>query len=296
MQRRSGLLQALAAMAMVGGAVTASESLTDYPLFGAQAIRYTMAAVLLGASARLLGWGDLRRPVGREWWWLTMSATAGLSGYNLAVLGAIEHAEPAFVGTFVAGVPLVLALAAPIAAGRRVPVGLVGAAFVVVVGAVTIQGGGRGNATAIGFSILALAGEVGFTLLAVPVLGRLGAFVVAAHTSWIAAVQFVVLAAVLDRGGAFIRPSLAVVLAVAYLVAASAGAFVLWFLAVDAIGGEVAGLAAGIIPIVAALSGLVLGVTTADARVAVGTVLVAAGVGAGLEIARRADARREYSQ
>ncbi len=82
------------------------------------------------------------------------------------------------------------------------------------------------------------------------------------------------------------RPSLAVVMAVAFLVAASSGAFVLWFLAVDSIGGAVAGLAGGIIPIVAALSGLALGLTTVDAGVALGTILVAAGVALGLEAAR----------
>jgi drug/metabolite transporter (DMT)-like permease len=282
------MLQALAAMAMVGGAVTASGFLTGYPTFSAQAVRYSAAALLLYACARLIGWGDLRRPIGREWWWLTASATAGLSGYNLAVLRAIEHAEPALVGSFVAGVPLVLALAAPIASGRRVPFGVVAAALVVVLGALIIQGGGRGDATAVGFSLAALAGEAAFTLLAVPVLGRLGALSVATHTSWIAAVQFLVLAVVLDRGDTFVRPSLAVVMAVAFLVVASSGAFVLWFLAVDSIGGAVAGLAGGIIPIVAALSGLALGLTTVDAGVALGTILVAAGVALGLESARRA--------
>ena len=74
------MLQALAAMAMVGGAVTASGFLTGYPTFSAQAVRYTLAALLLYACTRLVGWGDLRRPIGREWWWLTASATAGLSG------------------------------------------------------------------------------------------------------------------------------------------------------------------------------------------------------------------------
>ncbi len=292
MQRRVGMLQALTAMAMVGGAVTASGFLTDYPLFTAQAVRYTSAALVLGACARFAGWGDVRSPIGREWWWLTASATAGLSVYNLAVLKAIEHAEPALVGSFVAGVPLVLALAAPISARRRVPVGVVGAAAVVVLGALIIQGVGRGDATAVGFSLVALAGEAGFTLLAAPVLGRLGAFSVATHTSWIAAVQLLVLAVVVDRGDGIVGPSLEVVVAVAYLVAASAGAFVLWFLAVGSIGGEVAGLAAGIIPVAAAVSGLAFGLTTVDARVAVGTLVVAAGVGCGLEATRRAVPRR----
>lgn len=271
---------------MVGGAVTSSEFLTDAPLFSAQAIRYALASVVLLLCTRLLPMFEIRRPRGRQWRWLIASATAGLSGYNLAVVRAVEHAEPAVVGTVVACVPLVLAIGAPLVARRRPPMRLALAAAVVVFGAIVIQGGGRSSASGIAFSLLALAGEAGFTLLAMPVLSSVGAFSVATHTSWIAAVEFVVLAAVVDGGDALYTPSTSALLAVGYLVAASAAAFVLWFLAVQSLGGEVAGLAAGVIPVAAAATGLVVGTTTVDIRVGVGIAIVVLGVAGGMQAAR----------
>jgi drug/metabolite transporter (DMT)-like permease len=191
------------------------------------------------------------------------------------------------VATVVSGVPLALVIGAPLAARRAVPLPLVGAAVVVVAGAALVQGGGRSDVAGIAFSLLALAGESGFTLLSLPVLPRLGAYSVATHTSWIAAVQLTVLAVARDGVHAVPAPDTAVVLAIAYLVAASAIAFTLWFLAVAEIGGALAGLAAGIIPAAAIASGLALGVATVDARAVLGTALVAVGLVAGLRAARR---------
>lgn len=280
------MLQALAAMAMVGGAVTASTYLTDYPHYTAQAVRYVVATGLLVAFGRRARSSRIRRPVGVEWWWLIASATAGLTAYNLAVLRAVGHAEPAVVGTIVACVPLVLALAALLAKRGRAPIAVFAAAVVVVVGAVTVVGGGRANVSGVAWSLVALAGEAGFTLLAVPVLARLGPFSVATHTTWIAASQLLVLAVAADRGRALMVPDIGVVLAVVCLVVLTAAAFVLWFMAIEVIGGALAGLAAGIIPVAAAVSGLVVGVTTVNARVALGTVLVACGIAGGLSGAR----------
>ncbi|MGH9270973.1 MAG: EamA family transporter [Ilumatobacteraceae bacterium] len=288
MHRGRGMLQALSAMAMVGAAVTASTYLTDYPRYTAQAVRYVVATVVLVACDRRYGSARLRRPAGSEWWWLVGSATVGLTAYNLAVLQAVEHAEPAVVGTIVACVPLVLAIGAPLIQRGRVPIGVVAAAVVVVVGAVTVVGGGRSSVAGVTWSFVALTGEAGFTLLAVPVLARLGAFSVATHTTWIAAGQLLVLAVVLDGGQALVVPDIAVVLAVTTLVALTAAAFVLWFMAVEAVGGALAGLAAGIIPVAAAVTGLAVGLTTLNGRVALGTVLVAAGIVGGLAAAGRA--------
>jgi drug/metabolite transporter (DMT)-like permease len=273
-------------MALVGGAVTASTFLTDYPRASAQAVRYLAAATVLALLHRCRPRWRVVRPAGREWWWLVAAATAGLSAYNLAVVGALDHAEPTVVATVVSGVPLALVIGAPLAARRSIPLPLVGAAAVVVAGAALVQGGGRSDVTGIAFSLLALAGESGFTLLSLPVLSRLGAVSVATHTSWIAAVQLTVLALARDGRHAVPAPDAAVVVAIAYLVGASAVAFTLWFLAVAEIGGDRAGLAAGIIPAAAVVSGLVFGVATVDARAVVGTALVAVGLVAGLRGAR----------
>ena len=56
------LLQAVAAMAMVGGAVTASGFLTGYPLFSAQAVRYALAALALVLVARHLSLIHISEP------------------------------------------------------------------------------------------------------------------------------------------------------------------------------------------------------------------------------------------
>jgi drug/metabolite transporter (DMT)-like permease len=276
------MVQAVGAMAMVGGAVTASGYLADTPLFAAQAVRYILASVvLIGCGLAAPARFPLRRPRGRQWWWLTAAATSGLSLYNVAVVRAVERAEPAVIGTVIACVPLVLAIGTPLVSGRRIPPGLVGAAALVVVGAALMQGGGHSSAAGVGLSVVALAGEAGFTLLALPVLGALGAYSVATHTAWIAALQLAVLAAI-EGGVAGVPSPLEASLAIAYLVVATAAAFVLWFLAVESIGGESAGLAAGVIPIAAALTGLAAGTTTVDARVGIGVAVVVLGIAAGL--------------
>lgn len=280
------MVLACAAMATVGGAVTASTYLADYPRFGAQAVRYiAAAAVLLVLSGRRRSW-RVRRPTGREWWWLIAAATAGQTVYNLAVVQALEHAEPTVVATVVSGVPLVLAIGAPIVAGRRVPLPLVGAAAAVVGGAALVQGGGRSDLTGMVLSLLALAGESGFTLFSIPVLARLGAVSIATHTCWIAAVQLAVLAIAADGRAALPAPSVPVVAAITYLVAASAFAFALWFLAVAELGGDLAGLAAGVIPVAAIATGLPLGVATIDLRAVAGTTIVVVGLAGGLWSAR----------
>jgi len=289
------MAQAGAAMAMVGGAVTASTFLTDVALFGAQSVRYLAAALVLVVLSRRRPQWRLVRPIGAEWWWLIGGATAGLSIYNLAVVAALDHAEPTVVATVVSGVPLVLAIGAPIVVGRAVPLPLLVASCAVAAGAAMVQGGGRSDLAGIGLSLLALGGESAFTLLSLPVLGRLGAFSVATHTSWLAALQLGILAVVSDGADALPPLEVSVIAAIAYLVAASAFAFALWFLAVAEIGGDFAGLAAGIIPAAAIVTGLPFGVATLDAGAILGTAIVAGGLGAGLWSAGAARSARSLT-
>ena len=103
--------------------------------------------------------------------------------FNVALVRGAEHAEPAVFGVAIAGVPLVLALA-----GGRPRRAVVLGAAVVTAGAALVEGGGRTDLAGLGWAALVLACEVGFTLLAVPVLGRLGPWGVAVHSCWIAVV------------------------------------------------------------------------------------------------------------
>ena len=187
-----GAVLAGAGMACVGSSVAVSQTIVDAPLFTLQAVRYALAAVLLLAMAGLAR-RPLPRPRGVEWLWLTGVAGSGLVLFNVAVVRGVEHAEPAVIGVAVASVPLVLAVAGPLLAGGRPAAPVVVAAVVVSVGAVLVQGGGRTDAAGLGWALLVLLTEVGFTLLAVPVLGRLGPWAVSLHAVWIAAVALLVL-------------------------------------------------------------------------------------------------------
>jgi drug/metabolite transporter (DMT)-like permease len=228
----------------------------------------------------------VRRPVGTDWYWLVAGATAGLTLYNLALVEAVRHAEAPLVASVVSGVPLVLAIAAPLAARRPIGVRLVAGAGAVVVGSAVTLGAGRSNAAGVVLAVLALGCECAFTLLGVPVLERLGPISIATHTAWIAAVQLSALAVVRRDLDALIAWDRAAVLAIGYLIAASALAFVLWFDAIGDVGSERAGLAAGVIPIAALATGVPLGIASLNTAAILGTVIVVAGVAIGLRSRR----------
>src|SRR5206468_2729557 len=85
--------------------------------------------------------------------------------------------------------------------------------------------------------------EAGFTLLAVPVLDRIGAWGVSVHSVWLGAAMFGVLAVASDGVGAVHELTGVDWLAIAYLaVLVTAVAFVLWYSAVSTLG---AGRASG---------------------------------------------------
>lgn len=280
---RSGAVLATAAMACVGSSVAVSSTIVDAPLFTVQAVRYALAAVLLLGMARATG-TVLPRPRGVEWLWLAGVALVGLVLFNVGVVRGVAHAEPAVIGVAVAAVPLALALAGPLLARTRPAPAVVAGAAIVTAGAVLVQGAGRTDAAGIGWALLVLACEVGFTLLAVPVLGRLGPWAVSLHAVWIAAAGLVVLGAVLEGPTAVTTLDAGDLLAAAHLaVVVTALAFVLWYSAVGRLGAGRAGLFTGVVPVAAAVGGVLLGgpLPTAAACVGVGVVVAGLLVGFG---------------
>ena len=216
-------------MTCVGSSVAVSATIVDAPLFTLQAVRYALAALLLALLGRATG-RRLPRPRGREWAWLCGVALTGLVLFNVGVVRGTAHAEPAVIGVAVAAVPLVLALAGPLVSGARPAVGVITGAAVVSVGAALVSGGGRTDLAGLGWAAVVLAGEVAFTLLAVPVLGRLGPWAVALHTVWLAAVMLAVLGVVVEGAGAVRTLDTGDLLAAAHLaVVVTAVAFVLWY-------------------------------------------------------------------
>ena len=279
---RSGAVLAAAAMTCVGSSVAVSATIVDAPLFTLQAVRYTLAALLLALLGRATG-RRLPRPRGREWAWLCGVALTGLVLFNVGVVRGTAHAEPAVIGVAVAAVPLVLALAGPLVNGARPAVGVITGAAVVSVGAALVSGGGRTDLAGLGWAAVVLAGEVAFTLLAVPVLGRLGPWAVALHTVWLAAAMLAVLGVVVDGAGAVGTLDTGDLLAAAHLaVVVTAVAFVLWYTAVTRLGADRAGLFTGVVPVTAAVGGVLLGAPAPAPVVWAGMALVAVGLGVGL--------------
>jgi drug/metabolite transporter (DMT)-like permease len=276
--RTGALVSGSLAMASVGGSVAVSGVLADAPLFTAQALRYTAACLLLLVLARVTG-NRIRLPRGTEWLWLLGVAALGLVLFNVALVRGSEHAEPAALGVAVACVPVVLALVGPLLEGGRPAPGAVLAAAVVTAGAVLVQSGGRTDLAGLGWAATVLACEVGFTLLAVPVLRRLGPWGVSVHTCWIAAAQLVVLGVGTEGTAAVMTLRVPHLLAVAYLaVVLTAIAFVLWYSAVGRLGTALAGLLTGVAPVAAAAVGVLLGAPVPGPAVWAGTALVVAGL------------------
>jgi len=283
MQSRTfGVFGAFTAMFAVGTGVTVSAELVDYPIFGAQAVRYAVAAALL-VGAVLLVRRPMPRPRGTEWLWLAGVAATGLVLFNIAVIRSVEYAEPAAMAILIGAVPLVLLLADSIRLRQRPPPVLVAGAVLVVLGAALVQGGGRTTVEGLLWATVALACEAAFTLLAVPVLRRLGAVGVSIHTCWIAALMLGALALGIDGAGALPPMHTGAIVALAYLaIVQTALAFSLWYSAVGILGPAVAGLFAGVMPIAAAVTGVIPGLTTVTPAVIGGSILVGIGIALGL--------------
>jgi drug/metabolite transporter (DMT)-like permease len=285
--RATGALAAAGAMVAVGTGVTVSWELTDYPFLGAQALRYALASLLLVGVLLLLR-RSVPRPRGRDWLWLTGVALTGLVLFNFAVIRSVETAEPAATAVIVGAVPLVLVAAETVRTRRRPSPVLLAGAVLVVVGAALVQGGGRVTPEGFAWAVVALLCEAAFTLLAVPVLARIGAVGIAVHSPWIAAVMLGVAAAVIDGPAALPPMDVGELVAIAYLaVILTALAFVLWYTGVARLGPATAGLFAGLMPVAAALSGIVPGLTTVTPAVIGGSVIVGVGIAVGLSAGAR---------
>ncbi|MCY0934910.1 EamA family transporter [Streptomyces sp. H34-S4] len=297
------LAPGIVGMALVGSSVTVSRSLVDAPLFGVQAARYTVAALLLFGLARAAR-VRITAPRGPEWLWLAGVAATGLVLFNVAVVRGVAHAEPAVIAVAVASVPVLLGVIGPLLEGRgprpslsdlagpaapgkirkrRPSRRVLLAAPVVVAGAVLVEGTGRTDAAGIGWAALALGCEAGFTLLAVPVLRRHGAWGVSLHAVWMGAAMFAVLTVCVEEPAELVSVSPRQWAAAGYLaVMVTAVAFLLWYRTVAAVGSGRAGLLTGVAPLAAAGAGAATGGGVPGPAVWLGLAVVIAGLAAGL--------------
>jgi drug/metabolite transporter (DMT)-like permease len=277
---------AAVAMAIVGSSFAVLDTVRDYPQSGGQAVRYTAGAALLF----LLAGRRLPRPTRRQAARLALLATTGLAAFNLLVMAAEASMDPGSVGVIVAVVPVLLALAGPLQARRRVQPRVVAAAVAVAAGAAVVQGLG-GDVTAAGLlaALGALACEAAFSLLAAPLLVPLGAVAVSAWAAILAAVLLLASGLAIDGpGGLLVAPTLEQVLGLTWLAAAvTAVAFVLWYSSVRTLGVERTGLFTGVLPVSALLVAALLGRAELTAGRLAGALLVGAGIAAGLLASRR---------
>lgn len=152
-----------------------SHTLIAAPLFTAQAIRYAAATLVLYALARSVR-VPIVRPRGREWLWLAGIAATGLVLFNVAVVRGVAHAEPAVIAVAVACVPILLGIIGPLLERQSPRRQILLAAVVVTAGSGLVEGAGRTDAVGVAWAAVALLCESAFTLLAVPVLPRHGAW------------------------------------------------------------------------------------------------------------------------
>lgn len=288
-----GVLLVTLAYALVGASFTANSLLGSYPYAGGQALRYGAACLLLLPLLGRGGFAPLRLLSTRHWLRLAALAAVGMVGFNLAVLAAERTAEPAVPGVLVGCAPVVVAVLVPLTEGRRPAPAVLYGALLVAAGAFTVQGWGRTDLAGIGWSVAALAGEVGFTVLAVPVLRLLGPKLLTAVVCGIGAVEAALVGLVVDGAGLVRMPTAVEAGALVWQAAlATVVGFVLFYMGVQRVGMERATLYTGAIPVAAALSAALVGGAVFGLPQAAGSLLVGAGaaLGTGLFARRRASA------
>ena len=278
---RGALLAALACV-LVGGSFTANSVMGHYPYAGGQFLRYGLACVLLLPLVGRGGAAPLRRLMLRQWGRLALIAAVGMVGFNLAVLAAERTAEPAVPGVFVGCAPVVVAVLVPLQDGRRPQRRVLYGALLVALGASAVQGWGRTDAAGIAYSLGALAGEVGFAVLAVPVLRPLGPRLLSATVCGVAAAESAVVG-VITGGGRWLRvPDATEATALVWQAAVvTVVGFVCWYMGVQRIGAERATLFSGLVPVSAACTAPLVGTGAYGIAQAVGSALVGTGVALG---------------
>lgn len=293
----AGMLLAAFACVLVGASFTANSVLGDYPYAGGQAIRYGLACLLLLPLVARGAAAPLRALTRRQWGRLAAVAAVGMVGFNLAVLAAERTAEPAVPGVFVGCAPVVVAVLFPLLSRRRPARPVVYGALLVAVGAFTVQGWGRTDAAGLAWSVAALVGEVGFAVLAVPVLRPLGPRLLSATVAGVAAIESAIAGLVLD-GTRFVRvPTGAEAFALGWQAAVvTVIGFICWYMGMQRIGAERATLFSGLIPVAAALTAPLVGTGAYGPAQAAGSLLVGAGVALGSGAFRAREAARRTAE
>jgi drug/metabolite transporter (DMT)-like permease len=280
---RNGIAGAASAMFLVGTLAGVSGLIKDYPLYGGQALRYLLAALIWLGVIKVMRLKFVRLTL-RETLLLVGLTALGLVVFNVAVIESTRMAGPALVGVVLGTVPLALALVS----GKPAPRLLVGA--VIVVGGATLATGmGSGNLPGLLLALVALVGEVSFSLLAIPLLPKLGAIRVSAYSTGLAVPMLFAIGLVMEGADMLRVPTMAESAGYLYLgVVVTVVAFFLWYSSLPKLGPGLAGLFAGMIPVGAIVTGLALGIAVPTVPDLLGAGLVIVGIVVGLSARRNA--------
>ncbi|NED99124.1 DMT family transporter [Phytoactinopolyspora halotolerans] len=278
-------------MTIVGTSIAIAPTLEDYPVLAGQAWRYLLAGLILLAILIIRSpaavVGVLRVTPANALRLIAIAAT-GLAAFNWLLIEGTRHADPAFMAAVVGAAPLILALLGPATRGDSIRRHTVAGSACVVTGIVLVHGATGAPLFAWPYALAFLACEVGFTLLAVPVLKELTPLQLSTGTCLIAAPM---LAAVsLVTGERIVQaPTSSETLALLYMaVGTTAIAFLLWYSGVARLGADRAGLFIGIMPISGYLAGLMLGNSAWAIPAMTGVLLCGAGIALGLGRSRSA--------
>lgn len=283
-----GALLCIFGMAIVGCSVSLSQLILDYPALTGQAARYGIAAAILLLIARRVP--GPRRTNRRELGILTVLAATGLAAFNVCILIALPHADPAIVGTVIGAAPLGLALLAPLLRGVRPGGRLVAAAAVVVAGTAFVQGSGRADAIGVLASLGALVGEVLFSMLAAAVLPRLGAVRVAAYSCALAAPLLLLAAVPAGEIPRWRLPTAVEATTLGFLaLGMTVVAFLAWFTGLQRLGVERAGMIVGVMPVATLITAAAQAGHLPDPAQTAGVLVVALGLAVGLTAAAPGD-------
>jgi drug/metabolite transporter (DMT)-like permease len=243
-----------------------------YPTLTGQALRYAVAVTILALLVRP---GRPVRPM--DLLRLAALSATGLVGFNVCLLAALRHAEVAVVGTIVGCSPLVLAIVGPLSHRTRPAARLVLASAVVVAGAALVEGTGRADRTGLLAAAGTLAGEVLFSLLAAPLLPRLGPVRVSAWTCALAVPMLGVSALVLGERPRV--PTVAEAVGFGYLaLVLTVGAFLLWYAGLHRLGVARAGMFVGVLPVSTLAAAALLDGRLPRLAQVVGVLIVAVGL------------------
>lgn len=283
--RVTGSLLCAAACVGVGSSISVTTAMRDFPIFGGQAVRYLATALILLALLRLRGVPWLR-PTPIDLLRLLALAGSGMVGFNLILIPATHHASPSLIGAILGCAPLIMAIVGPLVQRQRPRLGVIVCAGVVMIGIVIIEGVGGGSLLGTVLALGVLAGELGFSLLAIPLLPRYGPLRISCYASFLSAAALTIMGVIAP--GPLLRlptPTEAVALAIMGLVF-TPGAFAAWYAGLQRLGAAAAGLWIGVIPLAAMVASVALGWEMITLAGVIGSILIGCGVTAGVLVTR----------